>query len=94
MGQTLGEAPLSAALSSTSYRALETTIGTALNDSDAERPSATKKLQAMLDHMALLVDSTAAAALIARLATWGLSTADPLVDLLHLNAALAPERAP
>ena len=46
----------------------------------------------MLDHMALLIDPAAAASLITRLTTWGLSAADPLLDLLHLNATLVPEK--
>ena len=91
MGRTLGEAPLAALLASPSYALLIDTVETAVRGEEEKRPQATKILEAMLNRVALLVDAAAAAELTTLLTASDLLAADPKLDLLHLNAALAPE---
>ena len=91
MGRTLGEAPLAALLASPSYALLIDTVETAVRGEEEKRPQATEILEAMLNRVALLVDAAAAAELITLLTASDLLAADPKLDLLHLNAALAPE---
>jgi Family of unknown function (DUF5691) len=92
MGRTLGEASLSALLASPGYAQLMSMVETATRADETAAKSAGHVLAAMLDRVALLVDAAAAAALIARLTTAGLSPADPKLDMLHLNATLVPEK--
>ena len=92
MGPVLGEAPLSALLASPGYGALKSTVENALGGEDAQRPQAAKQLEATLGRVALLIDVAAAVELTKRLTAWGVSPADPILDLLHLNAAL--EKSP
>ena len=66
-------------------------IETAVRGEEEKRPQATKILEAMLNRVALLVDAAAAAELTTLLTASDLRAADPKLDLLHLNAALAPE---
>jgi hypothetical protein len=94
MGRTLGAAPLSALRASSGYAALKTAVDGALNGEEAQRAHLAKVLEVALNRTALLIDATAAAELIKQLIAWGLSAADPKLDLLHLNAALTPEKKP
>jgi hypothetical protein len=94
MGRTLGEAPLSALLASPGYTTLMDTVEATIRGEDAKRPHAAKTLEAVLNRIAFLVDAAAAAELVTWLTASDLSAADPKLDLLHLNAALAPETTP
>jgi hypothetical protein len=94
MGRTLGEAPLSALLTSPGYAALTDTVEAAVRGDEAKRPHAAKMLEAALNRIALLIDAAAAAELLTWLTASDLSPADPKLDMLHLNAALVPETTP
>ena len=94
MGNTLGEAPLSALLAAPGYAALAGLVGAATGADADEREEAAATLDETLDRVALLVDAPAAVELITRLVALGLSPADPTVELLHLNAALVSETTP
>ncbi|HEY3146584.1 MAG TPA: DUF5691 domain-containing protein [Dongiaceae bacterium] len=91
MGRTLGEAPLSALSPSSGHTALKNILDAALTGEEAQRQNSARMLEMALGRIALLIDPAAATDLIKRLTGWGLSPADPKLDLLHLNAALIPE---
>jgi N-acetyl-beta-hexosaminidase len=90
----LGEVPFALIRTSGSFAALENEVDTALRGAEAQQAQATIALETQLNRLALLVDAAAAAILIEQLTRWGLSPADPKLDLLQLNAALVPEISP
>lgn len=90
-GDVLGEAPLPALLASPSSAALMSALEAARDEDEAQRRAADALLEAALNRLALIAAAPAAAALLARLATSGLSPADPRLDLLRFNAALTTE---
>jgi hypothetical protein len=94
MGPVLGEAPTAALAPSPSYGALKAATDLAVRGDNAQRANAAASLDATINRLALLVSAPAAADLIRTLTGWGLSPADPKLDLLHLNAALIPENHP
>lgn len=94
MDKTLGEVPLAMLLAAPGYATLEAQVDAARGGDEAKRPAAAKLLGAMVTRLALLLDAAAAAAMVARLIDRGISPADPLLDLLQLNAALIPETIP
>jgi hypothetical protein len=92
-GRELGAMPIAALLASPTYTALSRLLDQ-LNVEDPQRTSRTTALGAALNRIALLLDAPGAADLVARVRIWGLSPADPKLDLLHLNAALTTETIP
>jgi hypothetical protein len=94
MGGTLGEAPLSALVRSPGYAALETALASLADADDKSRPSIEATLETTLTRIALLADAAAAAEVIRRVTSRGLSAADPRLELLHINAALTQETKP
>jgi hypothetical protein len=92
-GRDLGAMPIAPLLASPSYTALSRLLD-ALNVEDPHRASKNAALGTALNRIALLLDAPGAADLIASLGIWGLSPADPKLDLLHLNAALTTETTP
>ncbi|WP_119302776.1 DUF5691 domain-containing protein [Dongia deserti] len=94
MGSTLGEAPISALEKSPGYAALESSIASVLEADDKTRTTIEPMLESTLNRVALLADARAAAELISRVTSRGLSPADPRLELLHLNAALTQETKP
>ena len=86
----LGAVPIAALLASPASTALSRLLDS-LNVEDPQRTAKTVALGATLNRIALLLDAPGAADLIARVGIWGLSPADPKLDLLHLNAALTTE---
>jgi hypothetical protein len=91
MGRALGEAPLPALLAAPDYAALISAVEAARGEDEAQRRAADAMLETALSRLALLAAAPAAAALLARLTASGLSSTDPRLDLLHLNAALTTE---
>jgi len=89
----LGAMPIAPLLASPTYTALSRLLDS-LNVEDPQRTSKNAALGTMLNRIALLLDAPGAADLTARLGIWGLSPADPKLDLLHLNAALTMETTP
>jgi hypothetical protein len=90
-GRGLGAVPLSAMQASAAYRSLSNLFEAADNDADGRRTYENAMLGAALNRIALLLDAAGAAEMAARAVGWGLSPADPKLDLLHLNAALKTE---
>jgi hypothetical protein len=88
MGRDLGKAPLSALLASPSYAALMSAVEAARSEDPTKRGPAEAMLEAVLPRVGFIADALAAADLIQRLTAAGLSTADPRLDSLRLNAAL------
>jgi xanthine/CO dehydrogenase XdhC/CoxF family maturation factor len=88
MGRELGRAPLSAVLASPSYAALMSAIEIARDEDPTKRWQAEAALEATLFRIGVLAEASAAAELIQRLIAAGLSTADPKLESLRLNAAL------
>lgn len=94
LGPALGEVPFALIRTSGSFAALKDEVEAALRGAEAQQVPANAALEIQLNRLALLVDAAAAAALIEQLTKWGLSPADPKLDLLQLNAALLPEISP
>jgi hypothetical protein len=90
-GRELGAMPLSALQASAAYRSLSNLFEAAHNEADGKRTYENAMLGAALNRIALLLDAAGAADMTARTVGWGLSPADPKLDLLHLNAALKTE---
>jgi hypothetical protein len=93
-GASLGEVPLAALTASRSYAALQSNVEILARGEDATRDEAARTLELLLPRVGLLLDAPSARALLERIATWGLSLAEPRLDLLHFNASLTPENAP
>jgi hypothetical protein len=94
MGCTLGEAPLPALENSPGYAALEHGLASLSEVDDKTRPTIESVLETVLTRIALLGDAAAAAELIRRVTSRGLSPADPRLELLHINTALTQETKP
>jgi hypothetical protein len=92
-GSDLGAMPIAPLLASPTYTALSRLLAS-LNVEDPQRASKNAALGTLLNRIALLLDAPGAADLTARLGIWGLSPADPKLDLLRLNAALKTETQP
>ncbi|WP_158808068.1 DUF5691 domain-containing protein [Beijerinckia sp. L45] len=90
-GRQLGLVPLSVLQAAPAYASLRSLLESAGNGADTRRPPDNARLAAALNRIGLLLDAPGAAEMAARVASWGLSPADPKFDLLHLNAALATE---
>ena len=93
-GRQLGAAPLSAMQASPAYRSLGKLFENARNGADGKRTLENAMLGLVLNRIALLLDAPGAAEMAAHAVSWGLSPADPKLDLLHLNAALKTETMP
>jgi hypothetical protein len=91
MDRTLGEAPLSALAKSPGYAALESAVASLPQADDKTRPSIDTMLEATLTRLALLADAAAAAEIIRRVTSRGLSPADPRLEHLHTTAAMIQE---
>ena len=89
-GRELGATPIAPLLASPTYTALSRLLDQ-LNVDDPHRAANNTALGAALNRIALLLDAPGAAELVARVGIWGVSPADPKLDLLHLNAALTTE---
>jgi hypothetical protein len=90
-GRALGEAPLPALLASPGYAALTSAVEAAGVEDEAQRRAADAVLEPALSRVALLAAAPAATDLLTRLTGSGLSSVDPRLDLLRLNAALTSE---
>jgi hypothetical protein len=88
----LGSAPQSALTASTGYHLLRSALKTSQSGSDSGRAGADAQLRVGLANLGLLLNADAAAALIQICTAGGIFASDPRLDLLHLNAALRPER--
>ena len=93
-GRELGTVPLSAMQAAPAYKVLKELCESASNDTDGKRANENALIGAALNHIALLLDTPSATDMAARAIGWGLSPADPKLDLLHLNAALKTETIP
>jgi hypothetical protein len=94
-GRELGAVPLPALQASAAYRSIGELFEAAGDGTDGTRTHESVVLGPALNRIALLLDAPGAADMAARaVAGWGLSAADPRLDLFHLNAALAPEITP
>jgi hypothetical protein len=93
-GRELGAAPLSALQASPAYESLGKQLEDARDDADGKRTLENAVLGAALNRIALLLDAAGAADMAARTVNWGLSPADPKLDVLYLNAALKTETTP
>lgn len=93
-GRELGAAPLSAMQDSPAYKSLGKLFEDARDGADGRRTLENAMLGVALNRIALLLDAPGAAEMAARVVSWGLSPADPKLDLLHLNAALKTETIP
>lgn len=91
-GEAMGKAPLAALTASTNYAILVSNVTALARGEDAGRAAATRILELLLPRIGLLLDAPGARVLLDQIAAWGLSPADPRLDMLHLNAAL--ETAP
>jgi hypothetical protein len=94
MDSTLGEAPLSALEKSPGYAALESAVASLPKADDKTRPTIEATLESALTRIAFLADAAAAAEIMRRTISRGLSPADPRLELLHINAALIQETTP
>jgi hypothetical protein len=84
----LGQTPLQAIGASPSFVALKTNVEIMARGEDGGRAAATRLLELLLPRAGLLLDAPGASALLAQITEWGLSAADPRLDMLHFNAAL------
>jgi hypothetical protein len=91
-GDALGAAPLPALRRSPAYAALPELLRAIAGDEEAARAKAAPHARTLLANLGLLLEREAALAVIETCAACGLPSADPRLDLLHLNAALDPER--
>lgn len=94
MDSTVGQAPLSALEKSPGYAALESALAGLPDADDKTRATIEATLETALTRIALLADAAAAAEIIRRTTSRGLSPADPRLELLHINAALIQETKP
>lgn len=94
VGDQLGGVPLSALTAAPSFGALRPNIEAAAGADHNQRRNAMGILEQVLPRIGLLLDNASATTLIAQITGWGLSPAEPLIDMLHFNAALIPETTP
>lgn len=92
-GTSLGKAPLAALLASPNHAALEHNVKVLVRGDDAGRAAALHVLDQLLPRVGLLLDGAGARTLLDQITAWGLSPAEPRLDLLHFNASLTPESA-
>jgi hypothetical protein len=93
-GRELGAVPSSTMQASAAYGSLSKLFENARDGADSRRTHENAALGAALNRIALLLDAAGAAEIAARAVSWGLSPADPKLDLLYLNAALKTETNP
>src|SRR5262245_10259413 len=93
VGGELGQAPLAALTASPNYTTLRSEVDAAANGADAARSGAARVLDLLLPRIGLLLDAASARALLAQITAWGLSPAEPRLDMLHFSAALTLENA-
>lgn len=93
-GGSLGQTPLAALAASPNWAALKSNVKTIASGDDAGRAEAARTLDLLLPRMGLLLDPPGALALIDQVSAWGLSPAEPRLDMLHFNAVLEPEETP
>jgi len=91
-GPLLGTASGQHLFASSAWRALEALLRDSVRDNDKRPPQAEAMLRMGLVNLGLLADPAAAQRVIDTAIAAGLSAADPRLDILHLNAALRPER--
>jgi hypothetical protein len=95
MGRDLGATPLAALLGTPGFKDLMRMAKAAAGGAEeAQAADSAQLLEAMLAHVALLADATAAAELVARFTALGLSPVDPKLEPLRFNAALHQETTP
>lgn len=94
VGDEVGSTPLATVAGSPSYNVLRANVEAAAGADDNARRDAMTKLEQALPRVSLLLDAAGAKALLADIATWGLSPAEPVLDMLHFNAALTSEITP
>jgi hypothetical protein len=94
VGDEVGSTPLATVAVSPSYNVLRANVEAAAGADDNARRDAMTKLEQALPRVSLLLDAAGAKALLADIATWGLSPAEPVLDMLHFNAALTSEITP
>lgn len=90
-GPALGGLPLEAVSQAAAWTALRGSLRDAREGDAAARAAAEAHLGVVLPRLALLVDRPAAQAVLDLCTGEGLPSADPRLDLLHLNAALETE---
>lgn len=93
-GQALGQETLSTVSASPNYATLKSSVEAYAHGDDAGRAAATRTLDILLPRLGLLLDTPSARALLDEVTSWGLSPAEPRLDMLHLNIALTSENAP
>jgi len=93
-GDRLGQAPLTALTASSTYPMLRAQAEAATKGDDAGWRAASGALDVLLPRIGLLLDAPGARVILEQLGAWGLSPAEPRLDMLHFNAALTPENAP
>lgn len=93
-GNSVGAAPLSALSTSPSYGSIQPNVEAAANSDHNMRRNAMSILEQVLPRAGLLLDQAGAETLLAQITQWGLSPAEPVLDMLHFNAALTPETTP
>lgn len=92
-GTSLGKVPLAALVASPNYTTLERNVKGLVRGDDAERTAALHILDQLLPRVGMLLDGSSARALLGQVTAWGLSPAEPRLDMLHFNASLTPESA-
>ncbi|MBL8536260.1 MAG: hypothetical protein JNM59_02520 [Hyphomonadaceae bacterium] len=94
VGDALGAVPLSALAASPSNNAIRANVEAAAGADDNMRRNAMAILEHILPRAGLLLDQAGAKALVVQVTSLGLSPAEPMLDMLHFNAALTPETTP
>jgi hypothetical protein len=92
-GAALGVAPYDALLASPGYGCIRAAVEGSLAVQGSARAQFEQALNLSLPRIGLLLDAPGARALLEQITAWGLSPAEPRLDMLHFNAALAPETA-
>jgi hypothetical protein len=92
-GPLLGTASGQHLFAAPAWRALEALLRDSVRDNDKRPPQAEALLRTGLANLGLLADPAAAQRVIDTAVAAGFSAADPRLDILHLNAALRPERS-
>ena len=93
-GDSIGALPLSALAASPAGSAIRANVEAAAGTDDNLRRNAVPILEQILPRVGLLLDQAGARALLAQIKSWGLSPAEPVLDMLHFNAALTLETTP
>lgn len=93
-GDALGAVPLSALAASPSNNAIRANVEAAAGADANMRRNAMAILEHLLPRVGLLLDQAGAKALVLQVTSLGLSPAEPVLDMLHFNAALTPETTP